>query len=287
MKRYITIVHTAGLMVALSLPAAAQKPTGNQSSVLPPGAPATALAHPADSTLVSNVRNALSKEFHRGVVIGVSCTGAVVTLAGQVSDQAIKLKAGQIAQHVLGVQSVVNLLTLPYRTEPVNTDFMHDNADKLGDALGGDPESDDGNGQSITPGQPNQFQSSPSTNPMPMINNADLSLAAAVVKALGQQMGQSASVIHVTCSKAVITLTGNVNGVGPKTQAEQIAKSVSGVKGVVNLLQSSGQTISPGRSQASPGGSNGTAWTPRQYAVGGDQGTVTGGKADSARGEPR
>jgi osmotically-inducible protein OsmY len=154
--------------------------------------------------------------------ITVIVSGNRATLWGTVPNAQDKQQAQQIASSVSGIRDIQNNLTVSGRgataqgttggQQAAQTQFVAD--------------TDETSGMSDT-----------------SASAADMALAHQVANKLQQQLSGTAKVqvaapntIYVTASQGTVSLTGWITDQNIKRQAEQVAKSVSGVRNVRNLL---------------------------------------------------
>lgn len=135
--------------------------------------------------------------------INVDTKDRVVTLKGEVSTEAAKLRAVEVARATEGVRDVVDTLTVTTPATPTTgaMDRMRDAGSSVGDAL------------------------------------SDAGITTAVKTKMLADPDVGGLKIDVDTASGIVTLTGNVNSPAEKRRAVEVAKGTDGVKEVKDNLK--------------------------------------------------
>jgi osmotically-inducible protein OsmY len=227
-------------------------PTG-QAAPGQPGASASdmALAQQVAMQLHQRLPSIRNIQVMRPDTIYVMAFRGDVILQGSVANPSIKQHASQIAKAIPGVQRVTD--TLRVAGAAPSYGYVPGQSGPMGTPPGG-TESVGGQGMAppqggTSPGMSEQGtagQGSAQTQYIAAESNqamsqSDITLARQVAQQLHQQTGQNVQIetpgtIYVKVSKGTVTLDGFVPTNAIKQHAEQVAKSVSGVRSVKNSL---------------------------------------------------
>ncbi len=158
-----------------------------------------------------------------------------VMLHGFVTNPNVKQQASQIARAIPGVQRVTDTLRVVggAGTAP-SYGYIPGQSSQMGGAQGTTQQGAAGQGS----GAQTQYIGADSSHAM---SQSDIALAQQVAQKLQQQTGQRVQIetpgtIFVKVSNGIVTLDGFVSSSNIKQQAEQVAKSISGVRSVKNSL---------------------------------------------------
>ena len=214
-----------GVIAALALGAAVMLPSSAQAQ-------AETAAKVDDSALKSRIETRLkSAAALKDDTITVAVENGVVTLTGTVDSKAQSLQAARLA-HVKGVTNVENKLDVESKTEKT----MEKAEAKTGKTMDKAGEKAERAGETTKDAAAKAGEKTKETAGTAGEAITDAWITTKIKADFINESALKGSDINVDTNDHVVTLKGTVASLAGKSRAEQIAKSTSGVKRVINTL---------------------------------------------------
>ena len=218
-------MRTRGVIAALALSAAVMLPS---SALAQAGTAAKVDDGAIKSRIETRLKNAASL---KDDTITVSVDNGVVTLTGTVDSKAQSLRAAQLA-HVKGVTNVENKLDVESKTEKT----MEKAEAKTGKTMDKAGEKAERAGEKTKDAAAKAGEKTKETAGTAGEAITDAWITTKIKADFINESALKGSDINVDTNDHVVTLKGTVASLAGKSRAEQIAKSTSGVKRVINTL---------------------------------------------------
>lgn len=217
MRKYRNWILSMGIIAAPGLAVAEQSPFGNEPTSSS-SAPRTGAGQQNNQEVAENIARALRSAKLPGSNIDISVAGGVATLSGQIADARSKEMATHLVSSIPGVTQVDNQLQMGSAARPARGSVQ----------------------QAAFTSPSGQTESH-----IQQVSNAQAApVSAADNQAMAERIGAALTNAHLSGYQIKIryiqgtaTLAGSVGTPQQRILADQVARSVPGVKAVDNQLQ--------------------------------------------------